>query len=563
MNTRFYLSRAMALIGLSALMHTAGAQNTAPYWSLAGNSPAASTIKLGTTNNTSLRLYANNVQRMILHAGSGYVGIGTSYPAQKLDVSGNINLGKGYSLYMENHRVLRVDSLLSSTFLGNAAGAQNAHHFNTGIGFEALKSNIVGSRNTATGAGTLMYNLNGGFNTATGYYALQLNTSGSFNTATGFIALSSNTTGTYNMATGQAALANNRTGSYNTAAGGSALFNNNGNDNTAVGVMSLNAAAGASGNTAVGAYAGQGYDHGWNNTFIGSDANATYHYFYNSMALGSAARVTASNQVRIGNAYTTSIGGYAAWTNVSDGRVKRNIRADVPGLSFILKLKPVTYNLDLDAAERISGAAATRENGAPRPLSPAEQADRAARQQVVYTGFIAQEVEQAAEELNYHFSGVDTAKNEKDLYGLRYTEFVMPLVKAVQELSGQADSARLEVAALKAQLADQQRQIGELRQLIAAQQGGTPPGPAPSSHLGQNQPNPAGSQTHISYTLPAGVRRAQLVVTDSQGRTVYTAALRPSGTLVLHTAGWSSGVYHYSLVADGTVLETRRMEILR
>jgi hypothetical protein len=35
-------------------------------------------------------------------------------------------------------------------------------------------------------------------------------------------------------------------------------------------------------------------------------------------------------------------------------------------------------------------------------------------------------------EINYDFSGVDAAKNEKDLYGLRYAEFVVPLVKAIE-----------------------------------------------------------------------------------------------------------------------------------
>ena len=33
----------------------------------------------------------------------------------------------------------------------------------------------------------------------------------------------------------------------------------------------------------------------------------------------------------------------------------------------------------------------------------------------------------------YDFSGVDKPKNDKDFYGLRYAEFTVPLVKAVQE----------------------------------------------------------------------------------------------------------------------------------
>ena len=55
------------------------------------------------------------------------------------------------------------------------------------------------------------------------------------------------------------------------------------------------------------------------------------------------------------------------------------------------------------------------------------------KSQIVYTGFVAQEVEQAAKEIGFDFSGVDAPKNANDFYGLRYAEFVVPLVKAVQE----------------------------------------------------------------------------------------------------------------------------------
>jgi hypothetical protein len=53
--------------------------------------------------------------------------------------------------------------------------------------------------------------------------------------------------------------------------------------------------------------------------------------------------------------------------------------------------------------------------------------------QIRYTGFIAQEVEAAANKIGFNFSGVDKPKNDKDQYALRYAEFVVPLVKAVQE----------------------------------------------------------------------------------------------------------------------------------
>jgi trimeric autotransporter adhesin len=55
--------------------------------------------------------------------------------------------------------------------------------------------------------------------------------------------------------------------------------------------------------------------------------------------------------------------------------------------------------------------------------SEAEINSRIAKQQVVYTGFMAQDVEKAAKELNYDFSGVDAGKSDKDLYALRYSDF--------------------------------------------------------------------------------------------------------------------------------------------
>src|SRR5204863_6280820 len=104
------------------------------------------------------------------------------------------------------------------------------------------------------------------------------------------------------------------------------------------------------------------------------------------------------------------------------------------------KLQPITYNLDLDAADKIIAAVAIKDKvGKVVQSSSDELRARDEKQQIVYTGFIAQDVEKAAKELNYDFSGVDAAKNEHDLYGLRYASFVVPLVKAVQELSKMND----------------------------------------------------------------------------------------------------------------------------
>ena len=88
-----------------------------------------------------------------------------------------------------------------------------------------------------------------------------------------------------------------------------------------------------------------------------------------------------------------------------------------------MALRPVTYNIDIKSIENF------RET--PSQLRSGESERKA--EEILQTGFIAQEVELAAKKLGYDFSGVDAPKNDKDNYGLRYSEFVVPLGKAMQE----------------------------------------------------------------------------------------------------------------------------------
>ncbi len=76
-----------------------------------------------------------------------------------------------------------------------------------------------------------------------------------------------------------------------------------------------------------------------------------------------------------------------------------------------------------------------------------------------FSGFIAQEVEDAAKASGYAFSGVGVPKNEKDFYSLRYATFVVPLVKAVQQLSDKNN-------ALTKILKDTHSMVGRLQEAI-------------------------------------------------------------------------------------------------
>ena len=59
--------------------------------------------------------------------------------------------------------------------------------------------------------------------------------------------------------------------------------------------------------------------------------------------------------------------------------------------------------------------------------------DYTASESVRQSGFIAQEVEKAMKESSYDFNGLHKPADKNDNYSLAYSEFVVPLVKAVQE----------------------------------------------------------------------------------------------------------------------------------
>ena len=210
-----------------------------------------------------------------------------------------------------------------------------------------------------------------------------------------------------------------------------ALRDNANSYNTSVGAISLNATVNSQFNTAIGFQAGSSYNHGNNNIFVGANANASVAGLSNLIAVGWGTVVTSSNTARFGNSATVSYGGWAGWSNVSDGRFKKDIEENVPGLDFINKLRPVTYHLDateLDAFLHKNDTSAMSVS-----VKQLHSIALSEKEKIRYTGFIAQEVEAVAKALGFDFSGVDPAKNENDTYGLRYAEFVVPLVKAVQE----------------------------------------------------------------------------------------------------------------------------------
>ena len=439
-------------------------------WLLTGNVGTTDTVSfLGTTDNVPLTFRVNNVRsgRIDHTKQNTFFGFGSGRITTNEIETGNTAMGH-YSL-SNNNTGLQNTAIGGYTLHNNITGA-----YNTAIGYKSLSSNVTGMLNVAAGVEALHNNAYGSGNVALGPAALSLHISGDNNIAIGTQSQHRNGVASDNISLGQYSLWNNYsgegniaigrfsqfintgndnvvvgnnaliyyTGSSNTAVGNSCLYGgsgdgnaafgngalalNYGSQNTAVGIAALNSNSTGSFNTAVGNLSLMSNSTGTGNTTLGQLSDVSASDLTNATAIGYTATVNASNKVRIGNAAVTVIEGQVPFTTPSDGRYKFQVKEDVKGLDFILQLRPVTYQFDVKRFDNLSGYS--------------EQAERLATSvnyneatQMRRSGFIAQEVEIAADRSGYNFSGIIKPKTNQEQYGLSYESFVVPLVKAVQE----------------------------------------------------------------------------------------------------------------------------------
>jgi len=128
--------------------------------------------------------------------------------------------------------------------------------------------------------------------------------------------------------------------------------------------------------------------------------------------------VNASNKVRIGSTAVTVIEGQVGWSFPSDIRLKKDVEDIGQGLDFVKALRPVQYRLK-DGNERID------------------------------FGFIAQDIETLlGTDYNVLGIGGDAERN----LSLRYTDFIAPMVKAIQEQQVMIEQLKAEIGELKRRL---------------------------------------------------------------------------------------------------------------
>ena len=463
---------------------------TTNNWNILGNTGTNPVTNfLGTTDVQPLQFRINNTnagQLSTTMTAFGYNALNpastgngnTAFGVNTLAVNtvGFSNSAVGFGALAKNSTGGGNTAFGSSALTNNVDGGAN-----TAIGSVALSANVSGVSNVAVGNAAMSRNTTGSYNVGLGWQSLNSNLTGTYNTGIGYGAVSANTTGTWNTGLGANALQGNSIGTANTAIGYNALLKNvNGNNNTILGQGAFSENVSGNNNIAIGYLSGNLNTSGSNNILIGPSSKASSAIVSNEMNIGNTLYGTAINDVlgtgKIGinvmaptNAlHVTStadpvrlqglqaVGSLLASDNVviadaigvlrtvtpeilsntpSDLRLKKDILTSTYGLNFISKLRPVTYKMKTGTTN-------------------------------LQSGFIAQEVESAAKEINYEFNGVVKPQTTADFYSLKYAEFVVPLVKAVQEQQSQIELYEAKIKNLEKNQQTQQKELAELKEMV-------------------------------------------------------------------------------------------------
>ncbi len=536
------------------------------YWGTSGNTGLTPPLDyIGTSDANPLEIKVDGVQSGWIdytspyNASWGYGAIISTSPGSENAAFGFFALAANSNL---NQNTAIGDSALYSQNYGSVTTTNNV-----AIGNSALYDNntggpsVPGIDNTAVGIWALRYNTIAGYNTAIGAGALYSNTTGTpqytQNTANGYQALFSNIQGFNNTVAGYQALYTNTSGVSNTAIGSNAGYNSDGNRNTFLGDS-----------------AGWDNTYGEANTYLGyqTGGSSSWSYVNNSVWIGylSSGPLSGptSDYIYLGNNSTSvieshNIGpGISTW---SDRRVKDSIKENVSGLAFITKIKPVTFHYNINKENELTGIKDNTGNWA----------GKYDVEKITQSGFIAQQVDSAAQACGYNFNGVTRPNTPGELYALGYDDFVVPLVKAAQELNAKNNRLLSTIDSLHNVFKNMQSCVSEICAAAgnSSNKNSNSAGADQNIRLSstnvpvlyQNSPNPFSSGTKINYYLPAGTMGASIVFYDSYGNPVKTIQLSEmgNGTLNVTPDNLSNGIYSYSLIVNGNIIDTKKMALQR
>ena len=430
------LTTAMTIDATSNVFPSTGTSTTSTvFGKLAGDDLAA-----GAVQNTFIGENAGHENKLgDYNTAIGYNAFSASYVSdlEDVDCSDNVFIGaasgSGTWVTAESKQNVAVGS-------STMTGAMNNCNFNTVVGYLSGGALTTADGNTCIGWSSNKLATDASWNTSMGSYSLFQNRSGLKNVAIGYGTMygyveTTNTKG-FNTAVGSEAgfylgvnaERNTFVGSKSGQGVSSTVLV--GGDNTCIGEQSgLLLQGAAHSNTFVGGTAGNTTTIGVENTLLGFACDAQDADAENQVVIGNNLTGTKDNAVFIGNDTShieNDFNSDATWNHSSDRRQKKDIKDDSLGLSFINDLRTVTY-------KHKSPSEFPQEWDAYNP----DDKEPMGGDKVIH-GFIAQEVKEALDKADVDtFQGWDGGSDGRQR--VSFEAFVMPLIRAVQELSAKVD----------------------------------------------------------------------------------------------------------------------------
>lgn len=211
---------------------TAQQRNSASTESATSHIPPPGPIIGGMGTANYIPVWADSVfivNSTLYQNSSGMVGVGTTNPAAKLDVSGSMNVSQTYQI--DGQSILNPGSSGDQNlFVGLGAGADNVDgqgQYNVFAGYGAGMSNTSGNQNVMVGSSAGLNNTTGIENIFVGNQTGYANTSGGGNVFLGNGAGHNNTNGNANVVIGTAAGGHLASGMFNIYIG---AFSGSGSD---------------------------------------------------------------------------------------------------------------------------------------------------------------------------------------------------------------------------------------------------------------------------------------------------------------------------------------------
>lgn len=136
---------------------------------------------------------------------------------------------------------------------------------------------------------------------------------------------------------------------------------------------------------------------------------------------------------------------------------------------------------------------------------------------------------------------------------INYIEMIPLLVESIKELTSKV--VYLEKSAARVNLAKSRDTVTGISDMSDTD----------LLSLSQNRPNPFGDKTYISINVPNTVKAASLFIYDMNGKQIKQISITDRGNVSVHITAeeFDSGMYLYSLIADGKIVDTKRMVVTK